>query len=52
MVTLYLEVLEGICIFNSRFVNGIKNKGINKELRKSRLVIQAYNDQEKYTILT
>jgi len=39
VVTLRLEVLEEICIFNSRFINEIKNKDTNKELRKSRLVI-------------
>jgi hypothetical protein len=44
MVTPYLEVLEGIRIFNSRFIDEIKNKGTNKELRKSRLVVQAYNN--------
>jgi len=38
-VTLCLEVLEGVYIFNSRFINEIKNEGTNKELRKSRLII-------------
>ena len=42
---------EGVHIFNSRFVNEIKNKGTEKELRKSRLVIQAYNNESKYIIL-
>jgi hypothetical protein len=44
MVTPHLEVLEGIRIFNSKFIDEIKNKGTNKELRKSRLIIQAYNN--------
>jgi hypothetical protein len=51
-VTLRSEVPEGIRIFNSRFVDEIKNEGTDKELRKSRLVVQAYNDQEKYAVLT
>jgi hypothetical protein len=51
-VTSRTDVLEGIYIFNSRFVDEIKNKGTEKELRKSRLVIQAYNDESKYIVLT
>ena len=45
-------MLKGARIFNSRFVNEIKNKGTDKELQKSRLVIQAYNDDEKHVVLT
>jgi hypothetical protein len=32
-------VLEGARVFNSRFVDEIKNKGIKNELKKSRLVV-------------
>ena len=39
-------------IFNSRFVDKIKNLGTDKAYEKSLLVIQAYNDQEKDLILT
>jgi hypothetical protein len=45
-------VPEGTRIFNSRFVDEVKNKGTNKALNKSRLVVQAYHDQEKHTVLT
>lgn len=38
-------------IFNSRFVNEIKNAGIDKAYEKNRLLIQAYNDQKKDLIL-
>jgi hypothetical protein len=38
-VTFKAQVLEGIRIFNFKFVNEIKNKGIEKELKKSRLII-------------
>jgi hypothetical protein len=51
-VTSRAQVLKGVRIFNSRFVNEIKNKGTKKELKKSRLVIQAYNDKSKYIVLT
>ena len=39
-------------IFNSRFVDAIKHSGIDKAFEKSRLVIQAYNDEEKTLVLT
>jgi hypothetical protein len=45
-------VPEGVRIFNSRFVDEIKNKGTEKEYKKSRLVVQAYNNSEKYMVLT
>jgi len=45
-------VPEGVRIFNSRFVDEVKNKGTEKELKKSRLVVQAYNDEEKHIVLT
>jgi hypothetical protein len=33
------DVLQGVYIFNSRFVNKIKHPGTNKAFKKSRLVI-------------
>ena len=33
------DVLKGVRIFNSRFINKIKNAGIDKAFKKSRLVI-------------
>ena len=39
-------------IFNSRFMNQIKNKGTEKVFEKSRLIIQAFNNSSKYKILT
>lgn len=44
--------LLDICIFNSRFVDEIKNPGTDKSYEKSRLVIQSYNDLEKSLVLT
>jgi hypothetical protein len=38
------DVPQGVYIFNSRFVDKIKHPGTNKAFKKSRLVIQAYND--------
>jgi hypothetical protein len=46
------DVPEGTRIFNSRFVDEIKNKGTNTAYEKSRLVAQAYNDLLKDTVLT
>jgi hypothetical protein len=46
-----LEVLEGVRIFNSRFVNEIKLKD-NVLFMKSRLVVQAYNNNEKKLVFT
>ena len=45
-------VLQETRIFNSRFVDEIKNKDTEKAFQKSRLVVQAYNDQEKELVLT
>jgi hypothetical protein len=45
-------VTEGIQLFNSRFVDEIKNLGTNKAFEKSQLVMQVYNDQEKELVLT
>jgi len=43
---------SGVRIFNSRLVNEIKGKATNMPFEKSRLVVQAYNDEGKETILT
>jgi len=39
-------------IFNSRFVDEIKNEGTDKAFEKSRLVVQAFNDTDKDLVLT
>ena len=39
-------------IFNSRFVDEIKNEGTAMAFEKSRLVVQAYNNHGKEEILT
>lgn len=41
------SILSNAQIFNSCFVNKIKNLGTNKMYKKSQLVIQAYNNKEK-----
>ncbi|ESZ92707.1 hypothetical protein SBOR_6919 [Sclerotinia borealis F-4128] len=41
------EVPKGIRIFNSRFVDEIKNEGTDKAYPKSRLIVQAFKDQNK-----
>jgi hypothetical protein len=46
------EVPVGTRIFGSRFVDKVKNSGTAKAFEKSRLVVQAYNDQGKDLILT
>jgi hypothetical protein len=46
------NVPQDIRIFNTRFVDEIKNPGTIKAFEKSRLVVQAYNDQEKDLVLT
>jgi hypothetical protein len=46
------DIPPGVRLFNSRFVDEIKNKGTEKAFEKSRLVVQAYNDQGKELILT
>jgi hypothetical protein len=43
---------SGIRIFNSRLVNEVKGKTTNTPFEKSRLVVQAYNDEGKELILT
>ena len=47
-----VDVPQGIQLFNSHFVDEIKNLGTNKAFKKSQLVIQVYNDQEKELVLT
>lgn len=39
-------------VFNTQFVDSIKNEGTDKAYEKSLLVIQRYNDDGKKTILT
>ena len=46
------EVPAGVRIFNSHFIDEIKNKSTDKVFEKSRLVVQAYNDHEKNVVLT
>ncbi len=46
------EKHAGVRIFNSRLVNEVKGKATNSPYEKSRLVIQAYNDEGKEMILT
>ena len=46
------DIPSGMRIFNSRFVNEIKNEGIATAFEISRLVIQAYNDHGKEEIST
>jgi hypothetical protein len=42
----------GVRIFNSRLVNKVKGKATNSSFKKSRLVVQAYNNKGKELILT
>jgi hypothetical protein len=46
------DVPQGTKIFNSRFVDEVKGKETATPYEKSRLVVQAYNDQGKSSILT
>ncbi len=46
------NVSANIRIFNSRFVDAVKNSGTEKAFEKSRLVMQAFNDQNKIFVLT
>jgi hypothetical protein len=43
---------SGVRIFNSRLVNKVKRKATNSPFKKSRLVVQAYNNEGKELILT
>ena len=45
------DLLLNVYIFDSRFINQIKNEGTEKAFEKSRLVVQAFNNFEKYEIL-
>ena len=51
VITSTADIPQGARIFNSRFVDEVKNKG-DQAFNKSRLVVQAYNDNEKHTVLT
>jgi hypothetical protein len=46
------DVPAGARIFGARFVDEVKNKGTGKAFEKSRLVVQAYADDEKQLVLT
>ena len=46
------DVPHGVRIFNSRFVDEIKNIGTINAYEKSRLVVQVYNDDGKAKMLT
>jgi hypothetical protein len=46
------DIPAGARVFGSRFVDNVKNEGTDKAFKKSRLVVQAYNDQQKSTVLT
>jgi hypothetical protein len=43
---------SGVRIFNFRLVNKVKEKATNSPFKKSRLVVQAYNNKGKELILT
>lgn len=47
-----LEMPKNIKIFNSCFVDKIKNIGTANILEKLRLVVQTYNNHDKMSILT
>lgn len=51
-ITRLTDIPQGVRLFNSRFVDEVKNAGTTKAFEKSRLVVQAYNDQEKEAVLT
>ena len=51
-ITNIQDVPPGARVFGSRFVDEIKAKGTDKAFEKSRLVVQAYNDDQKTTVLT
>ena len=46
------DIPQGVRIFNSQFVDKVKNTSTDKAFKKSRLVVQAYHDQGKDLILT
>ena len=47
-----MDIPQGIRLFNSRFVDEVKNTGTSKAFEKSQLIVQAYNDQGKELVLT
>jgi hypothetical protein len=47
-----LTIFNGIYIFNSQFINKVKNIRTSTVFKKLYLVIQAYNNAEKEFILT
>ena len=50
---IYLSTVPlGTRLFNSRFIDEVKHPRTNKAFEKSRLVVQAYNDQDKDLVLT
>ena len=51
-ITKKSDIPEGTRIFRSRFVDYIKFQGTEKAFKKSRLVVQAYNDSGKLHVLT
>jgi hypothetical protein len=51
-ITKLENVLSGIRLFNLRFVDEVKNARTDTTFEKSRLVVQAYNDEEKRLVLT
>jgi hypothetical protein len=46
------EILSDVRIFSFRFVNEIKHSGTEKAFEKFRLMIQAFNNQNKTLVLT
>lgn len=44
--------MQGVRLFNSRLVNEVKGRTTSTPYEKSRMVIQAYNDEGKFEILT
>jgi len=46
------DTMNGVRLFNSRLVDEVKGKATSTPYEKSRLVVQAYNDEGKKEILT
>src|SRR5450432_4009543 len=51
-VTKLENIPSGTRLFNSRFVDEVKNARTDATFEKSSLVVQAYNDEEKKLVLT
>jgi hypothetical protein len=51
-VVIDIDVPQGVHIFNSRFIDEIKHLSTDRAFKKSRLVVQAYNNQGKDLVLT